>query len=336
MTPKDILVPLGLLFSSFFLLITIYPLIPTYTLIPLLLLLLSYTGTKYVLRVSVSKLHKPLSILCYTSFAFVAIATPYFALGWILYLLDLIGYARMVYTALGLTIVTMVIGRVHAKNIKKVHHSIEGKPLKICHISDLHLGVFYKKKFVERIVATIKETKPDVICITGDVFDGSGNPTEEWLESFKELDNVYTVLGNHDGYFGEEKAQRLLESAGVNVLRNEKTMCKGYEIHGYDDKSILGGLPNLFKKPEIPSITLYHRPGPKEFIKRIDTDIVLCGHTHGGQILPAGLVILLENCFLSGFKNIDGKKLNISQGTGTGGPPIRFGTSSEITIITVS
>ena len=242
----------------------------------------------------------------------------------------------MVLSTTILTFITLLIGSLHAKKVYIRTEHISGKSLEICHLSDLHLGVFYGEKHVRKIVNIVKEQDPDIVCITGDIFDGSGDPQDIWLQPFKELDNVYATLGNHDGYFGADKTQTMLENAGITVLRNEKAVVKGYTVYGYDDIHIAGKHPDNKMSVQQPSIFLYHRPGPKEFLRNTKADIFLCGHTHAGQVLPAGLAILLTDTYLSGFFSVGKTYVNICQGTGTGGPPIRIGTSSEITTISIS
>ncbi len=238
--------------------------------------------------------------------------------------------------------------------VKKFNVSLKGLPealrgFKIVQISDLHLGQMMTKKILEQIVDQVNSLKPDLIAITGDLADGStakllneANP----LKNLKAEKGIYFVTGNHEYYSGVENWTLAIDKMGIKVLNNENIKIRreddyfylagvtdhegknfGQE-HASDFKKALSGLENGKKK-----ILLAHQPIAVQKASEYGTDLVLAGHTHGGQIWPFNYFVYLQQPYLKGFYDYNGTKLYVNQGTGCWGPPVRLGSKNEITQI---
>jgi predicted MPP superfamily phosphohydrolase len=215
----------------------------------------------------------------------------------------------------------------------------------IAQISDLHLGVMLGAEFLDRVIARLRELKPDILVATGDIVDAQGDELNELARHFltiKPPKGAYAVIGNHEVYAGLENSINFLRSAGFTVLRGESAAAGGIMIAGVDDPSAdaQGQGVRADTKKLFASVTnddfivlLKHQPVVD---KEIPFDLQLSGHIHGGQIFPFGLFTRLAYGVNTGFTQLaDGRRLYVSRGTGTWGPPIRFLAAPEITLITI-
>ena len=238
--------------------------------------------------------------------------------------------------------------------VKTFNVSLKGLPeafkdFKIVQISDLHLGQMMTKKTLEQIVGQVNSLKPDLIAITGDLTDG---PTGKLLSEADPLKNlkaekgIYFVTGNHEYYSGVEKWTLAIDKMEIKVLNNENIKIRREDNYFYlagvtdhegknfgrehasDFKKALSGLEHGKKK-----ILLSHQPIAVQKASEYGTDLVLAGHTHGGQIWPFNYLVYLQQPYLKGFYNYNGTKLYVNQGTGCWGPPVRLGSQNEITQI---
>ncbi|MEN8211011.1 MAG: metallophosphoesterase [Thermodesulfobacteriota bacterium] len=238
--------------------------------------------------------------------------------------------------------------------VKTFNVSLKGLPeafkgFKIVQISDLHLGQMMTKKTLEEIVDQVNRLKPDLIAITGDVADGStGRLLSEAdpLKNLKAEKGIYFVTGNHEYYSGVEKWSLAIDRMGIKVLNNENIKIKREDDYFYlagvtdhegkkfgrehaaDFEKALYKVENSKKK-----ILLAHQPIAVQKASQYGTDLVLAGHTHGGQIWPFNYLVYLQQPYLKGFYDYNGTKLYVNQGTGCWGPPLRLGSQNEITQI---
>jgi predicted MPP superfamily phosphohydrolase len=223
------------------------------------------------------------------------------------------------------------------------------KKLRIAHLSDIHIGHFRGRKFLDRIVDKSILKEPDLVVITGDLFDGRVRLSKDELKPLAKFKvPVLFVNGNHDVYSGLDDVFRVVDKAGVRILNNEVLEFNGLQIaglnhmradentsgmhaaHGPVMKDILPGL-NIDKNK--PSLLLHHSPDGIEYANREGIDLYLSGHTHGGQQFPVTLINQALFRFNKGLHNYNGTKILVSRGLGTFGPPVRIGTNSEIVII---
>lgn len=256
-----------------------------------------------------------------------------------------------VYIPFILSLLSILYGFFEAESIvvKRLEIGTEKMPLsenlKVLHITDLHLGLTTRKRQVEKIFNVLKKEEVDLILSTGDIVDGD---MERYLPYFLQLNpriGKFTVTGNHEFYRGIDRSAEFLERAGFRVLRNESVKVANLvNIVGFDDsgflpygkeeriheKKILEGLDrNLF------TIVLKHRPIVEEDSLGL-FDLQISGHTHGGQIFPFRLLTKLFFRKVTGFFSLPrGSFLYVSSGAGTWGPPIRFLSPPEITILNI-
>lgn len=218
--------------------------------------------------------------------------------------------------------------------------------LKIVQISDIHLGLIVRENRLGEILDVVKRERPDIIVSTGDLVDGQICRLDGIL---KMLDDVkvpygkFAVTGNHEFYAGLKQALDCTFRSGFTILRGKTITIPGLiTLVGVDDPAIhIYGNTNPVSEREVlsqaPSDTfilfLKHQPViNKESLGLFD--LQLSGHTHRGQIFPFGLITRLRYSHNSGYFRLEnGSHLYVSRGSGTWGPPIRFLSPPEVTVI---
>jgi predicted MPP superfamily phosphohydrolase len=217
---------------------------------------------------------------------------------------------------------------------------------RIVQISDVHLGLIVRKERLAGIVEKIKAAGPDLLVSTGDLVDGSMDNPETLAAMLKELDvkhGKFAVIGNHEDYAGIRRSVDFIEKAGFTLVRGEAaSFLPWLSIAGVDDPAggSFGNPLQLSEKEiltQIPkdhfSLLLKHRPHVDESALG-HFDLQLSGHTHKGQIFPFTLIIKSLFPIDAGRLDLqDGSTLYVSRGTGTWGPPIRFLSPPEVTVI---
>jgi hypothetical protein len=219
--------------------------------------------------------------------------------------------------------------------------------LRIVQLTDLHLGPTLGRPFLESLVARTNALEPDVVAITGDLIDGTVEQLREMvapLASLRARRGVFFITGNHEYYWGVDAWLAELGRLGVRVLRNERVeIGDGLDLAGVDDLSAGGhpghgaDLPRALagRDPSRALVLLAHQPRAVEEAARLGVDLQLSGHTHGGQIWPWGWLVYLQQPFVRGLCSVGATRLYVSCGTGYWGPPMRLGTESELTAITL-
>ena len=228
--------------------------------------------------------------------------------------------------------------------------------LKVAHLSDLHTRAIGAKE--NKILELLKEEKPDLILITGDFinFEGPYEPVLSFLHQLKPPLGIYAVLGNTE-YSNENGSCILCHEDGSRTLREEQYPIflrnsfipleingKVLNIIGVDDpvskkSNLKTGLKSL--NSEEPSILLAHSPEIFEEASGFGFDLILCGHTHGGQIFFTKYlkkIFPLEASlrFIEGFFQEGKTMMYVSRGLGTSFLPFRFGVKPEITFFSFS
>lgn len=223
------------------------------------------------------------------------------------------------------------------------------KEIKAVHLSDIHIGHFRGIKWMNQMVEKTNAAKPEVVFITGDLFDGRINLTPEVLEPLTSIEApIYFVEGNHDGYSGVKEIKDFLRSKGVKVLENDIDGWNGLQIiglnhmmadsnssnvHAAQGPTMNEVYPRLNIDQSKPTILLHHSPDGIEYANQYGVDLYLSGHTHGGQQFPVTLINELLFKYNRGLDEYQGTKILVSEGVGTFGPPVRVGTKSEILAI---
>ncbi|MBN2105941.1 MAG: metallophosphoesterase [Deltaproteobacteria bacterium] len=213
------------------------------------------------------------------------------------------------------------------------------KPIKIVQLSDIHVGTIHNSGFLTRIVDKTNALAPDLVLITGDLFDGIGPVTRHTVQPLAKIKTkTYFVIGNHERYDDMGKIQSILPDTGVEILRNRIVNFRDVQIVGVDAASrdgekgnpVVGTLPIDRTRP---SILMFHVPVGIEDAAKAGIKLQLSGHTHNGQLFPFTLFAKMLYGHVQGLYTINGMRLYVSPGTGTWGPPMRIGSSNEITLI---
>lgn len=215
--------------------------------------------------------------------------------------------------------------------------------IKIVHLSDVHIGTIHQAKFLERIVQKSNSLNPDVVLMTGDLFDGSEPIREKMLKSLNLLTAPsYFSIGNHEVYEGLDKVKETILNLNMKLLDGRVAKYKDLQIIGVNDRqslpqgktldSILDGLTYDKNKP---TILMYHTPVEWDAARKHGIDLMLSGHTHNGQIFPFILLVRISYKYINGLYENESKFLHVSPGTGTWGPPMRLGSKNQITLLTL-
>jgi uncharacterized protein len=218
--------------------------------------------------------------------------------------------------------------------------------IRIVQISDVHIGIIVRGERLKRIVEEVKKAEPHILVSTGDLVDGQiDNLTEHatFLRDVQPRYGKFAITGNHEFYAGLNQALDFTRAAGFVVLREEGINVAGViNIAGVDDPTVdayglarettetklLSGLSHRYF-----TVLLKHRPVIEKNNVRY-FDLQLSGHTHNGQIFPFTFVVRRFYPLITGYFNLpNDAHLYVSRGTGTWGPPIRFLSPPEITVI---
>jgi len=215
---------------------------------------------------------------------------------------------------------------------KNLPASLEG--YKIIFVSDIHYGNNFSRERLDALVAAINAENPDCIILGGDDTLGIKEIADfaEAVHGLKASEGVYAVLGNHDFFNGRKETITTLRKAGVVML--DETLIntpKGITVAGINDfRDIYPDLTHLREilGPAPFTILACHDPDFAEETNLSAFDIVLSGHTHGGQITLFGYAPIIPSAYgqkyRTGTVEKDGSKIIISNGAGYGGDILRF------------
>ncbi|MCM2265974.1 MAG: metallophosphoesterase [Desulfuromonadales bacterium] len=212
--------------------------------------------------------------------------------------------------------------------------------LRIVQISDLHLGLINRGDLLGRVVEQVRQLRPDLLVVTGDLLDAQRNHLEGLSDPWRQLSpplGKFAVTGNHEVYAGRSNSLEYLEASGFRVLINEVVTVGGIQIAGVPDPAWgeQKGDAEVLKAadPEHPTILLKHRPWVEPAAAGRFT-LQLSGHAHRGQIFPFNLITGLAYPLQDGlYRLVGGNWLYTSRGTGSWGPPMRLFSPPEITLI---
>jgi len=214
-------------------------------------------------------------------------------------------------------------------------------------LSDLHLGALRDGQWLETAASRVRAEKPDMIVLLGDIFEGHGLPPRELgagLAGFTAPLGVWAVLGNHELHGREEVIVPLFQDSGIRVLRNERVQIRpGLALAGVDDLTDhrrTGSqadlvTPSLAGAAAGATILLSHTPWSADRAAKAGAGLMLCGHTHGGQIWPFGYLVKLFYPLLAGRYDVDTMTVIVSRGAGSWGPRMRLWEPGEIIKVTL-
>ena len=263
--------------------------------------------------------------------------------------ISVLGYANILVVLLGLSLGGYALYegvRIPDVNYITVTSPLLNKSLRLVQLSDTHINRTTPLTRVRKIVDLVNNLSPDVILLTGDIVDDDSTVINEQLAVLSNLSapyGVYAVIGNHEFMYGVYAWMYQYKKLGFNVLLNQgETVANNIFISGIPDaftsisspnlninltKSLEGSHPKQFR------VLLSHTPEVVNSISSFNYQLMLAGHTHGGQIFPFHLFVKKANQYLSGDYEVNGIKLHVSPGAGTWGPSMRLLAPSEIAVI---
>jgi predicted MPP superfamily phosphohydrolase len=250
-----------------------------------------------------------------------------------------------------------LIGHINSMivDIKKIpltiDKNVDGAPnMKIFLVSDVHLGALIRERREKYLVKTIKEHKPDLVLICGDLIDSDIAPVlrknlGKHIQEIKTPMGVYAVTGNHEYIGGIKQSLAYLKTINVNVLIDTIiTLPNGVQIVGRNDRSAGFG-PNG-QKPLVdllqnsnhqrPIIVMNHQPYNLTEASDLNVDLHLSGHTHHGQFWPINYITQAMFELSWGYLKKGNSHFYVSSGYGTWGPAIRLGNRPEVVIFDIS
>ncbi len=232
----------------------------------------------------------------------------------------------------------------------------------VAHLTDLHRSRYVSAKYLADCVARVNALQPDLIVFTGDYLtharsprrehvygdaaeaDGYARDAAECLGRAQSRYGVFASLGNHDHWYDSAKVTRLIEAAGVPVLRNQSV---AVPIRG--ERLPLVGLGDMWTEPpDFPrafagvdapfTLVLMHNPDSFEHWSQPGCQLVLAGHTHGGQVNipfigPPIVPSLYGQKYAHGLFQRGAAHMYVNRGLGCIFPAIRFNCRPEIAVL---
>ena len=291
-----------------------------------------------------------------SGYVFISFIFLFFVLG-ALHIILIVWELPLVWSGIGAMSLTFIITSIGALLgsffvVKKSDVKIKGleKELQVMQISDVHIGIQHGRRYLEKIVEETNKRNPDLVFITGDLVDAKAALLPGVLEPLSDFKApVYFVEGNHDKYLDSNRVSKIIEQQGVHILRNEVIETHGIQLVGLDymksdestfdmhpsdnPKTIKSVLEKLSLKSDTPSILMQHSPVGAQYAAAKGIDLVLSGHTHGGQVFPFSLFAKLISPFNSGLYQRGKTQVFVSNGASTYMIRVRLGTLNEINLL---
>ena len=250
----------------------------------------------------------------------------------------------------------VIYGYFEALHIRTEHVTVKTSKIpekigrfRVVQISDVHLGLIVGRSRLKRILRQVKDARPDILVSTGDLVDGQMDDLEMLTDMLQNIPTKYgkfAITGNHEFYAGLDRALAFTEKAGFTMLRGEGiTVSNLLNVAGVDDPARKRYGPDhaasekaLLEKMPREKFTLFLKHQPVINSESLGMfDLQLSGHTHKGQIFPFNLVTKLNYPMHTGLSKVNGNALlYVSRGSGTWGPPVRFLSPPEVTIIDIT
>ena len=223
----------------------------------------------------------------------------------------------------------------------------------IIQMSDLHIGSIRGKNSLKKVASTINEIyednlkkgiKNNIVIISGDLADGTCPISKD---SFKPLLNSKVPLiftpGNHDFYQGIENIFNACRETDIKILNDDVLTLNEWGVNiigltfSFSPENMSESFNTDFIKEDYFNILNFHVPLNWEYFSSIGVDLQLSGHTHGGQFYP--VTWILNRVMFRHNRGLFSRKVNnkssylyVNDGTGTMGPPLRWGTKAEIAV----
>jgi predicted MPP superfamily phosphohydrolase len=218
--------------------------------------------------------------------------------------------------------------------------------LRVVHLSDFHYGPLVNPRHLERAVQAANDLRPDLIALTGDYISQDriyAQPCADVVGQLRARHGVFAVLGNHDHWTDAALIADLFRAEGIRLLINEGSrmdLCgETFWLAGVDDTmvgledlslALAGAQHSEFK------LLLAHNPTILRRAARANVDLVLSGHTHGGQVTwrsEKSRSGRPRRRMLRGLGRRGNTQIYVTRGLGTVVLPIRYGCPPEISVL---
>ncbi|MBR1600268.1 MAG: metallophosphoesterase [Alphaproteobacteria bacterium] len=271
----------------------------------------------------------------------------YFSNGWLIIspLKDNIVADVNIITVLTVLAVSVYGVYVAEKNPRVIRYKFSDKrikkPVKLLAASDLHITKMISSDKVKSWVKFFNNLNPDAVLFVGDVGDDNVDNIKKQIAELKKIKasmGIFYVLGNHETYFNPYAWEAEFASLGWQVLHNSGVSIEntGVYIAGIpDDRAFSVNVEQSIKNAKNEYIILLsHIPNTLKKVENYRVDLMICGHTHGGQIFPFNLLTKLGNAgMVSGLYEKAKTKVIISKGVGYWGPPMRVGAHGDVILV---
>jgi predicted MPP superfamily phosphohydrolase len=249
--------------------------------------------------------------------------------------------------------IVVIAGHINALliNVKEIpltiHKKVTGpSEVKILMASDIHLGALIGERREKKLLDIVREQKPDMVLLCGDLVDGEIAPVlrKNLGKHIQEINTplgTYAILGNHEYIGGIDKTLPYLQSINIKVLMDETvTLPDGIQLVGRNDRSAGRGsngpkpLSELLAgiDPSKPVIVMNHQPFNLQEAADANVDLHLSGHTHHGQLWPFNYLTQAIFEVSWGLAKKGNTNFYVSSGYGTWGPSVRVGNRPEVVI----
>ena len=241
-----------------------------------------------------------------------------------------------------------MVGALSAPRIRRQTIAVAALPdesigTRIVLISDLHVGSLTKRDDCQRIVDLVNAQQPDIVCLAGDFSDGDAaslGADLTPLAGLRSTAGTFFVTGNHEFYFDVDSWLEFFPTIGVRVLANESVQVRGLLLAGTHD--IQG--ENQGRGPDVeralrgrgagqPAILMSHNPAVLDDAVDHGVDLLLAGHTHGGQFYPGVWIVGATTRTLSGYYRFGDTQVFVTNGCRFWGPVARLGAPADITVL---
>lgn len=262
-----------------------------------------------------------------------------------------------------------LVARDYTISIRDLPIALDG--IRIAHLSDLHLGDYIGLTHIQRAIAMANEFQPHIAVLTGDYVQGTDKAfepvTRAIAEELKPMHGYVATLGNHDHWHGKLNAQKSFAMHGIPLIDNDR---KFFSVSGFAqapvaDSICIGGIGDFWEDevdylkatadaPEsMPRLILSHNPDTAEMFSGLSrrkraraagptrVDLMLSGHTHGGQVrLPyLGTPVTPSyygQKYAGGLVQGPDWPVLVSRGIGMAGLPVRLAVPPEVVLITLT
>jgi predicted MPP superfamily phosphohydrolase len=232
-------------------------------------------------------------------------------------------------------------------------------PLTLLQLSDFHVSDVVPLSYIDRaITRALASCRPDLICLTGDFITTKWNDWDRYARILARLSRIaptYAIMGNHDGgawavacdgYADDSAVGAVLARSGVRLLKNS------HVVFEKGERQInLVGLGDIWAEDlnadeayrdlngKLPTIVLSHNPDTKDVVDGFRWNLMLSGHTHGGQLYLPGVgtpfAPVMDKRYVEGLKPWQDRWIHVTRGLGNV-HGMRFNCRPEISVLEVS